>query len=401
MKMEVIRIVQFGGGEGSHFELYVGGAKFREIKDKLDVDRWSRDNRLGYQRITLIKKRIYQGGKSSLRNYLLEQLGLFPTSILVAIREKVNFKPFNEGNAGILEIPDDAKLYVIDGMHRVETLRITARENEEFDEYYLNLTLIPLNERFWELLLFHIVHSRAKRIPTDLAYRHMQTLLEQVNVPRWVKTNMMTSKEFRTGKAAEIIDILAEEEGSPFAGVIRYYGEEREPHHLVDDSTLIRYTSNLLKEPMFRDINADFLADILKDYWTAIKETWSEAFDDPNNYNLLGTHFGIATLTYLFPTIWTYCVREGKVDKENMKRYLNLLTLDLRVKIIRTNKVSIPLPIPPDLDTDFKRPINSEWWSKVHGAGIIHASSEGMFRKASQEMAKKIAIIKRYVGDLH
>ena len=245
MKMEAIRVKQFGGGEGSELEFYIAGVKFSDVDDKLFIDRWSKENREGYQRITQIKKRIQRGGKSGILQYLKNQLGLFPTSILVSVREGAKFSAVKGANVGTLEIPDDSKLYVIDGMHRVEGLRAGVRENPEFNDYVLNLAIIPTQERFWELLIFHIINSRVGKVETDIAYRHMQTLAKNTTAPKWVAAEMMGTREKRAAKAAEVVDFLAEDDGSPFAGKIQFYGEEREPEHIVKDALLIRYISPL------------------------------------------------------------------------------------------------------------------------------------------------------------
>lgn len=74
----------------------------------------------GYQR-GLSKQKV-----KKIDDFLNQSKGIMPTAVLVGIRDpEVNFEAFKgtAGRRGMLHVPDDATLYVVDGQHRIEGLR--------------------------------------------------------------------------------------------------------------------------------------------------------------------------------------------------------------------------------------------------------------------------------------
>ncbi|MEM1534827.1 MAG: hypothetical protein QXL60_06590, partial [Nitrososphaerota archaeon] len=242
-------------------------------------------------------------------------------------------------------------------------------------------------DKFDELVHFYIVNSRQKKIPTGIAYRHMQQMYEAVKIRatyQWLESVILGPKQERQALAAMVVDYLDTEPESPFAGRIRFRGEELEKRHLIDDDVLIRYISTLLREKVLASMTVEELAELLIWYWSAIRELYPKAFkqEEKDNYTLL-KHTGVASFTYLFPYIYGLCAKEGKIDKNSILAKLELL------------KKPIPSDSPSasELDADFRRPIDEEWWSKDHGPSIARATSEATFRTISEKLAKKINIL--------
>jgi len=385
LEISAFRIRQWGYGKGAgERSIYLTSLPVKVLAKNAEIDRWTRTNREGYQRPPY-ESRLKERGKASIIRYLLDEAGIFPTSVLLNVRHKLDFKEevnlTEKISFGKLIIPDNEKLWIVDGQHRLEALKRVAGIRSEFNDYPVPVTIMDLDDKFLEMLMFYIVNSRIKKIPTELAYRHLQRMVETVAVKErfeWVKNVLLGPEEVRKGVAALIVDFLADEESSPFYNRIRYMGEEKEPQHLIDDIVLETYISKLLKEKTFSIMEPDRVASLLIDYWSAIRDLYPSCFKqgESEQYTLL-KHTGVASFTYLFPTLYSYCVSEGDTSKEKMRELLGYLKEEV-------NEIA---------DPDFRRPINEEWWSSAHGPSISKMTSEKAFDTIAKNFAEKISIV--------
>jgi DGQHR domain-containing protein len=385
MDIYALKIKQWGYGEGAkECNLYLTSLTVGQLSLRADIDRWTKDNRSGYQRPPL-EARLKQTGGASVVKYLLEEAGIFPTSVLLNVRRKLDFKEelkiTDEISYGMLSIPDDEKLWIVDGQHRLEALKRASSIKPELEKYPVPVTIMDLNDKFDEMLLFYIVNSRQRRIPTDIAYRHLQSMVEKVEIEEkygWVKKVLLGPPERRKGLAALIVDYLASDTESPFYNRIRFLGEEKESWHLIEDSVLIRYISKLLSEKTFSLMDPANIASLLIEYWKAIEELYPSCFreGESESYTLL-KHTGVASLTYLFPTIYSYCMAEADISREKMKELLGYLKEEID---------------DPKLPLDYRIPIDERWWSRAHGPSIAKATSERVFNELAENFSKKISI---------
>jgi DGQHR domain-containing protein len=382
MKFEnVLKIVQWGYGVGaSKVPQYILAAPAQLVASKSEICRRQPDRRDGYQR-ALSKTRL-SGDKTGVPGYLLHQMGIFPTSVLVNIRkEDAELQFIEKGKLaenialGDLIVPDNATWYILDGQHRIEGLKIAMREQPELSEYPLVITMTNENI-FYEMLIFYIVNSRAKPVPTDLAYRILQRMLYDTEAPAWIELELMGRTDRRKAVAATIVDFLNIKESSPFNSRICEVGEPfKEGQHVTTDGTLTRYVSEILKERIFQDMYDEELANLLIDYWNAIKDLYPNCFENHRNYVLLDT-LGLSSLSRLFPVIFGYCSKDGDVSMENMKKYLSYLLYET----------------PDHKDPDFRKPITEKWWHKISGPGVIHGTGEGHYSRIAQMLAEKIKL---------
>lgn len=375
------RTTQWGYGEGTRkIPLYVTVVPAETVADKAEIYRRTPQRRDGYQRG--LRPTRLGTSKYGVAGYLLDQMGIFPTSILVNIRKEdatIKFEKKNEigenTEVGDLFVPDDITWFVVDGQHRLEGLKIAMREKKELGNYPTIVTLT--NEGiFYEMLIFYIVNSRAKSVKTGLAYRILQRMLYDEEAPKWIEQTIMRGADRRKAVAATIVDYLNQKSESPFQGRIQEIGEAERPEHLTNDQTLTRYMSLVLKESAFSGMYDEDVADLLASYWGAIEGMYPKCFQNSDDYLLLAT-IGLSSLTRLFPTIHAYCARDGDVSKENMGKYLSYLLEDT----------------PQHRDVDFRDPINESWWHRVDGPGIIHGTGEGHYQEIARKLAEKIAII--------
>jgi len=382
MKIKAFRIQEWGYGKGATpTMLYLTTMKLKDLYRNVEIDRWTKSNRQGYQRPP--KESRFGSGKGSIVRYLLNEIGVFPTSILVNVRGALKFKTEEKMGDNIelgeLTIPDDEKLWIIDGQHRLEALKRAMMTRPEFSEYPLPVSILNLTDRFEEMLHFYIVNSRQKKIPTDLVYKHLQMMVNKIVLSdkEWLKEVVVGPRQERQAMAAYIVDYLESEENSPFYQKIQYTGEKKEPHHLVKDYTLTYWIAKILTERAYARMGFEQIAEMLLNYWNVIKELYPSCFRNPREYTLLQTT-GIASFTLLFPTIFAYCAAAGNVSKSKMKEYLLLLQTEQ--------------PQNPELTPDFQDAIDENWWSKAHGPSIASATGSKVFNEISKSFAKKIEI---------
>jgi len=382
MKFEnVWKIDQWGYGVGcTKISQYVFVTSADLVASKALIYRRSPERKDGYQR-RLSDKRLSRG-KQGVPGYLLNQMGIFPTSILVNVPRENAVVEFKEKNKlsenmaiGDLVIPDDVVWRILDGQHRIEGLKIAMREKPELANYPVIITMTN-EEIFYEMLIFYIVNSRAKSVPTDLAYRILQRMLYEAEAPPWIELELMGRANRRKAVGATIVDYLNTKPTSPFKGRIREVGEPLiEEQHVTTDGTLTRYVAKILKEKIFQDMYDEELADLLINYWSAIEELYPKCFKKHKHYALLDT-LGLSSLSSLFPVIFGYCSKDGNVTKENMKRYLEYLLRET----------------PNHKDPDFRKPITETWWHKTDGPGVIHGTGEGHYSRIAQNFADKIKL---------
>lgn len=359
--------------------MYVFSIPAKILVGEAEIYRRTKERRKGYQR-DLTKVRLGKS-KTGVAGYLLNQMGIFPTSILVNVRKEDKVLRFDEEkiitdkiSVGSLHIPDDIIWYVIDGQHRLEGLKEAIREKSELQEYPVLITMTN-EDLFYEMLIFYMVNSRAKSVKTDLAYRILQRMHYDDNSPKWIQEVIMTGADRRKAIASTIVDYLNWKEESPFYNKIQEIGESHKDKHLTTDGTFTRYVTYILSNDIFQNMYDEDVANLLISYWNTIKAIWPVTFETPDDYVLL-TSLGFSSLSRLFPTIYGYCARDQNVTDENMKKYLEYLLIEA----------------PEHRDADYKRPIDSTWWHKVDGPGLIRGGGEGLFKNIAQNFAEKINI---------
>ncbi|MBA7593910.1 hypothetical protein ES703_00844 [subsurface metagenome] len=382
MKFEnTFRITQWGYGKGAgKKQLYMFSVPVDIVAEKAKIFTRTPKRRNGYQRI--LKETRLGRGKTGIAGYILNQMGIFPTSVMVNVRREDGALKFGKKytlgenmEVGDLTVPDDFTWYIVDGQHRIEGLKEAAREQEELKDYPLLVTMTN-EDIFYEMLIFYMVNDRQKSVPTDLVYRILQRAVYDPKAPEWARLVMGTGSDRRKAIGAQVVDLLNQKERSPFKGRIREVGEVEKPEHLVKDGQLIRYVSIILKESAFSGMYDGDVADILASYWTAIKKTYPKCFKDRDEYLLLDT-IGLSSLNRLFPTIYGYCAKDADVSMENMGKYVKYLLEETKNHD----------------DPDFRGPITEEWWHRVEGRGIIHGTGEGHYGLVAEKLARKIALV--------
>jgi DGQHR domain-containing protein len=387
LEITAFRYKQFGLGKGAQpIDLYSVVVPVKLLMERGHIDCISRDNPDGYQRLP--DERRLVKGKRAITKYILEAWGIFPTSILVNIRDSFEFEPAtkitNHIEFGTLKVPAEAIWWIIDGQHRFEALKRAKSENPSapIEDYPIPVTILALKDKFEEMLVFHIVNSEAKSVPTDLAAYHMQRIVERIpHVPDWI-AYWLDLRKTKIGVAGVVTQLLGELENSPWKGRIAFYGEKTGGQFIVDRYTLVQYINkDILKDPTFHQMDAEQIAKELADYWKAIEELYPEAFRKPEDYYITQTT-GIAAFTKIYPLVRGLCTQTEPVSKNALKKILQGLLTTTDPGYLKQHVAGY--------EGDFARPMDLTWWAKGTAPAIARMTSEAMFNILARGMAAKI-----------
>jgi DGQHR domain-containing protein len=347
-------------------EVYVTIMKATELLRYAKIDFWSEENPQGYQR-PLLERRIAKAV-----NYLFFEDKIFPTSVLVNVRGKVDFMPacmiedFVE--YGILRIPANSlPLWIVDGQHRVMAIAMAARENPQYRNYPIPVSLLTLRDRYSEMRMFYIINSRQKRIPTGLVQRHLRQTISKIGIEEVRKYEV--KRKVMAALAIMIVDILRQDPSSPWHGKIFLPTEKKKIEHIISQTSFADSIGILLNDLSLRgfdlsEINKSSgeLAQLLINYWNVLKEIFPEAFELPQDYTIQKT-IGCYVLHKVFPYIYELCKKADDFSKGRMKTFLTEMF----------NNVSQYLGIT----------INSEFWNRWTG----HPLATGTGMKVVKQLA--------------
>lgn len=373
MRLNAFAIRQRGGR--TNFEIYVTVMPASALVERCVIDRWTPANTQGYQRLP-DERRLGEGRGSAVR-YLMKELGCFPTSVLLNVRGEIGFESKEDlgwCTRGELVVDEDERLWLIDGQHRVEALRRAIQRNADFEDYPVIVSLLRLPKRFDELMFFYIVNRRQRSVPTDLAYRHLQQMLWEKGVD-WLY-DFEGQRGVRIGLATQIVDHLNGDSRSPWCGRVRRADEVRREEHIIHDKPLIRSVTEILRERVFEGMSIRDLADLLIDFWNAIKKIYPGAFEMPEAYTLLATP-GIFSMHIMFPFVYARCVGRGLINETEMSRILSNLLEET----------------PGHAQPEFRGPIILDFWSKAHGPAIAISTSIQTIRNLCFSLQQKILLV--------
>ncbi len=299
--------------------IYITTMKAADLLASYKIDRWSEDNPKGYQR-ALVPIRVRKA-----MNYLLKEEGVFPTSILVNVRGKIEFRPKmkieNFAEFGELIIsPESLPFSVVDGQHRLEGLKAAREEDPKFDDYPLPITIVNLPNVYDEMRQFYIINTRQKGVPTDLVQRHLYEMSEKMGKPKLLM--LEGEKAVLTAEAIPIVDIIRSDSRSVWYNKVQLPGEKKQPHYIIKQRPLADSITYILKSrPSFRRMNPKELADNLITYWNALKEIFPEAFENPKEYTIQRTP-GAYSLHMIYPHIYELCEQANDFSERKIKQIL-------------------------------------------------------------------------------
>jgi len=319
MQLQVLKIRQ------KNINFFVTAIKASELLHFISVDYWREDNPGGYQR-PITQRRLMKAVK-----YLLYEDGIFPTSILVNVRGKVDFRPACSldgfGELGVLTIPEESlPLWIIDGQHRVYAIFLAMKEDPQFEDFAIPVSILTFDNRYQEMKQFYIVNNRQKAVSTGLAQQHLRQMISKEGIDEVLSHEIR--KKVIAAEVLPIVDILRTEESSPWYGKVWMPSSATKSKNWIISQTSLADSLGMMMRKFTEKECNEIKKDIktyalhLINYWNALKEIFPEAFESPQDYTIQKT-IGCYAFHLIFPEIYRLCKKRNDLSKEEMKSILN------------------------------------------------------------------------------
>jgi DGQHR domain-containing protein len=213
-------------------------------------------------------------------------------------------------------IPAEVTLWVVDGQHRLFGIqRAFTKERLKWAKAYpLPVTILEGIEDYGEMRCFHIVNTRQKGVPTDVVDRHLVSMREVEGVGL-IET--MGERSYLRARATEIADFLRKSPDSPWFGAVWIPGEKRSSKHLIGQHSLVASLQPVLGDSFIKRLGDLEVAELLVNYWSALKARWPGAFAQPQQHSIQKP-WGVSALHVLFPAVVDICRESRDYSSEAM-----------------------------------------------------------------------------------
>ena len=189
---------------GEDMQTFTGVMKAGELVGRCQIPLRDYKGDRGYQR-NPTNKRV-----TNLANEMRERKVDLPTALLLSVRDP-DLRPRLESSGRyVLTLSgNDAKpFYVVDGQHRLESLRTVIDEDGDkyWSEYRIPVVILFGSDETAEMEQFHKVNSNAKSIKTDLAF---DLLAKLARTHSELREYLASSGEIWKVNAQELTDLVA------------------------------------------------------------------------------------------------------------------------------------------------------------------------------------------------
>ncbi len=305
------------------YSFFIPGERITEIADISRIHRDENDVLEGFQR-KAIKQHV---------NNIVEYLDggdiLFPNAIILALSPEIEFKQargrepsgvINASQIGTLSIPlrkeGDRVAWIVDGQQR--SLALSQTKNKGLNVpvvAFVAPTLELQREQF-------ILVNKAKPLPSRL----INELLPEVDthLPKDLSVRKLPS---------ELCGLLNRDPNSPFFEMIKRLSSDKNKKAVITDNSVIEMIRNSLKNPLgalaqyksFGDEPSDTEAmySTLVTYWSAVKDTFPEAWGKEPNKSRLMHSAGLHAMGILMDKIVNRASMQNNPEKhirESLKR---------------------------------------------------------------------------------
>lgn len=303
LERRALRIVQT-----PDFPLYLFALAAEEIDLVADVARISRDEAgklLGYQRP---EKRNHV---RQIQEYLDSGDVLFPNGLIMALPESVRFRSSRGpqtgdglATSGTLEIPipaspsDPRPAWIVDGQQR--SLALSRTSNRRLAIPVAGFVAANLDVQREQFLRVNTVSPLPPNLVTEL-------LPEVAGAP----SPRLAARKMPSA----LVDMLAQDPQSPFVGLIRRASSDagQRKSQVVTDNSLVEAIKESLESPSgvlfpYRNMAAGTtdttgIRAVLVTYWTAVKETFPDAWGLPATRSRLMHGAGIRSMARLMERV--------------------------------------------------------------------------------------------------
>ena len=271
-----IRVLQ-GNVLRAGVPLVVGIITAAALTDRFEIPRRDHRRKTGYQReisITRVNRIV-----ADLRERKID----LPTGVLLNLRD---FNPETDlretKSGGLLLMPNDQPLYVVDGQHRVEALKkLVESEPERWSDFKIPFICMLGGTEVQEMEQFYVVNSTAKSVRTDLA---LDLLKQRAEADADVMNTLIERGQVWKVKAQTIVEAL-DRNSSIWRGLIRFPGEAA-GDTMIASAGMASALKGPLGTPYFGSITTDNQVKVLDAYWQGIKRVLPEVFERPSSFTM-------------------------------------------------------------------------------------------------------------------
>lgn len=278
LSLRAYRLKQPAGDERS---LYLTKIPVKYLIAERDffVDKWDPKRGLskeqGYQRVPTRTRLL------KLARFVEEEKNaLFPTTVLLSSRERIEFIT-RDGDVGTIKVKKP--LWIVDGQHRIYGLRLAIGEKDvkEWEKYELPVVILDNFDKEYETLQFFVLNTTQKRVSTDLAQR----LLRKIGLERRSTISFSPGDEW-ISKALQVVDLLndTDEKDNIWYARIKLPNTDRKAVNIINQTSMVSSLKPLLKEGALQGLNPDLIYKVLKNYWAAIRNLMLQPFYSPREY---------------------------------------------------------------------------------------------------------------------
>lgn len=296
--------------QGNGRTLYSFAVDGKQLPSIATISRLRRDddsNIQGYQRPEVLSH------IAAIRRYIESETPMIPNALVIAFDKRVTFTPLpgavrtDYACPGLLSIPlvddtssDDKPGWIVDGQQRSAAIR-----EARVSSFPICVTAFITDSDDEQRSQFILVNS-AKPLPKGLIYELLPATTGTLPIP-------LQLRKF----PALLLRRLNCEVRSPLYRLIR---TPTMPDGKIKDNSVLKMLENSLSDGAlyrFRDLetnegNDDAMMNLLIDFWSAVRETFPDAWDKPPRQSRLMHGVGIVSMGFLMDAIF---------DRYNRKRY--------------------------------------------------------------------------------
>ena len=281
------------------------------LVEQHSVPRRDTRRKTGYQR-DLSKARV-----NRLQGELRADRVDLPTAVLLSMRDSTD--ALVEGDGHLRLRLDGRPLNVVDGQHRVESLKRLVKEDPtRWSPFEVPFVCVLGADEHQEMEQFYVVNSTAKSVRTDLAYDLLKQQAE--NDPALAESLEERGERWKvTGQT--IVERLAEE-SRLWRSRIRFPGEPIDGT-TINNSGMVNSLKQLLSSPYFSNVTTDNQVKILDAYWQGVEAVLPECFGQPRDY-VIQKSTGVTTLHMLLLTVIEHVRSAGRsvIEPSSYERLL-------------------------------------------------------------------------------
>ncbi|TMQ95296.1 DGQHR domain-containing protein [Actinomadura soli] len=304
-EVRALRIVQ-----ADNYPLYVFMLRAQEVLQFADISRVSRDEAgklIGYQR-PQVRKHIQE-----IVDYLDSEAPILPNPIIMALSSQVRFRSTRGGNRtrddGVsdtgrltIPLPQEGKpkpAWIVDGQQRALALAKAQRQDFPVPVMAFVADTVKLQrDQFVRI-------NNTKPLPRGL----VTELLPEVDSPLPPRLQIQKAP-------SRLCDVLNTNEKSPFFGMIKRPSTagSKQPGAVITDTSIVEMIKESLTSPAgclfpYRDLGKnetdfDGIVQALTIYWSAVRDTFPDAWGKPPEKSRLMHGAGIRAMGRLMDRIY-------------------------------------------------------------------------------------------------